>query len=98
LQINSDIDTIDDFLRACNIQRSLDVDIVLELAPQEDGTIDTYYYLADHAKRCIFFLDEFDATYLPIWQEVKGVTSLSHVGRHLVTNDFFTPFIDSLNF
>jgi AAA+ superfamily predicted ATPase len=57
--------------------------MVLELVPQEGGVIDTYYYLVDHTKRCIFFLDEFDASNLPVWQEVKGVTCLSHIGTYL---------------
>ena len=82
LQINSDLDTIEDFLRAHNLIRSQDVDLVLELSPQEDGKIDTYYYLADHRKRCIYFLDEFDASNLSVWQEVPGVTSLSQVGMY----------------
>ena len=56
------------------------MDLVLERLQEEDGSFSTLYYLADHSKRCIFFVDEFDADNLPAWWEVKGMTCPTHLG------------------
>ena len=79
-QINSDIDSIDDYYRAERMIRPSDVDLVLELCPEADGSFSTLYYLADHSKRCIFFVDEFDTVDLPAWNAIKGMTCSTHLG------------------
>ena len=53
--------------------------MALDLNKSEDGTITTDYYYADHERRIIFFLDEFESSNLPAWSQVKGVNSLSHL-------------------
>lgn len=77
--VHSNLDDIDDFLRVHNIQRSPRDDLVLELVKQDDGKIETSYYFANHDTRVIYFLDEFDACNLPVWPEVQGVTSPTHI-------------------
>ena len=81
-QINSDIDAIDDYLRAQNRTRKGQprMDLVLERLQREDGSSYTLYYLADHSKRCIFFVDEFDTAELSSWREIKGMTCPTHLG------------------
>ncbi|KAF8068880.1 hypothetical protein FPV67DRAFT_1448735 [Lyophyllum atratum] len=87
-QIEANIDTIDEFFRVHNIRRSVHVDLVLELL-RVDGQIDTLYYMVDHSKRCIFFVDDFDASDLPIWYELQGVTSPTHV-KHEIETQYWT--------
>ena len=55
-------------------------DIVFDLSFY-DGEIVTDYYCADHDNRIIFYLDEFDPGYLPVWQEIKGIYSVQHIGQ-----------------
>ncbi|KAF9467789.1 hypothetical protein BDZ94DRAFT_1247715 [Collybia nuda] len=81
--IHSNLNDIDDFLRAHNIQRSSGDDLVLELTKQDDGKFATSYYFANHETRTIYFLDEFDASNLPVWPEVQGVTSPTHIKHEI---------------
>ncbi|RDB29917.1 hypothetical protein Hypma_014083 [Hypsizygus marmoreus] len=87
-QIEQDIATIEEFFRAHNLRRSLHVDLALELI-RDGGDINTYYYFADHSKRCIYFVDEFDAAELPIWGEVRGVTSSTHIMHEIETQYWY---------
>ncbi|KAG5635306.1 hypothetical protein H0H81_011766 [Sphagnurus paluster] len=78
-RVLSDIEAIEKFLRVHNIRRSSWIDLVLELEQGDDP--DTLYYLIDHSNRSVFFLDEFDASNLLIWQEVDGVSTPTHVNQ-----------------
>ena len=77
--VNEDIATIEDFLESHGIRLGPTVDLALDLNKSEDGTITTDYYYADHERRIIFFLDEFESSNLPAWSQVPGVNSLSHL-------------------
>ncbi|KAF7428141.1 hypothetical protein PC9H_007361 [Pleurotus ostreatus] len=37
------------------------------------------YYLVDHQNRTVFWLDEFNAAYLPDWRDVPGVMADAHI-------------------
>ncbi|KAH6917962.1 hypothetical protein BKA70DRAFT_1554131 [Coprinopsis sp. MPI-PUGE-AT-0042] len=83
-QVSEDLETIDDFISANRIQLPPNITLALELTRDtETGSITTDYYYADHNRRIIFFLDEYDAGTFKISQEVKGVTSLVHIRHEL---------------
>ena len=77
-RINSDVDSMDDYFRAQGMIRPSNVDLVLEQF-EEDGSFSTFYYLADHSKRCIFFVDDFYVEELPAWREIKGMKCPTHL-------------------
>jgi len=53
----------------------VNVDLVLELVHGE--TVTARYYFVNHENRCLFWLEDFDATV--ILRECSGVTELSHM-------------------
>ncbi|KAG2142103.1 hypothetical protein BD769DRAFT_51438 [Suillus cothurnatus] len=53
----------------------VNVDLVLELVHGE--TVTARYYFVNHENRCLFWLEDFDATVI-LW-ECSGVTELSHM-------------------
>ncbi|GLB42358.1 putative expressed protein [Lyophyllum shimeji] len=87
-QILADIGTIEEFFRVHNMRRAANVDLVLELR-RVDGQIETFYYMVDHSKRCIFFVDEFNASDLPIWDELQGTSSPTHVKHEIETQYWY---------
>jgi hypothetical protein len=71
---------IESFVCSQDLQFSENVDLVLDLTFEENGSYSTGYYYADHQTRSIFFLDEWTAaSMLPVWGEVKGITSRTHL-------------------
>lgn len=90
-QIHSDIDIIESFMCSHNIRRSPQDDLVLEMIRQDDGSIKTSYYFANHSKRCIYFLDEFKASELEAWGEVQGATSPTHISKPFINGNAFDP-------
>lgn len=79
-----------DYLRAVNRTLDEDVHIVFELMPwpedelAEDGSLSHYicnYYLVKHDTRTVFWLDDFDASEIPVWNEVMGVEEPAHVRK-----------------
>ena len=59
-----------------NITLPDDIELALEIVPQDGGPICGYYFV-DHGSRCLFWLDEFDAG--DICSEIKAVISFSHL-------------------
>jgi hypothetical protein len=45
-----------------------------------------YYYMIDHVNRCIFWMNEFDATYM--LSELDGVTSPMHI-RYVIESHYW---------
>ncbi|KAH6905511.1 hypothetical protein BKA70DRAFT_1564806 [Coprinopsis sp. MPI-PUGE-AT-0042] len=83
-QVSEDLETINDFISTNRIQLPPNITLALELTRDaETRSITTDYYYADHDKRTIFFLDEFNASSFKISHEVKGVTSLAHIQHEL---------------
>jgi len=78
------IGQIFDYVRAHNIQLTPDVDLMLDLTPNNEGNIVCGYYLANHTNRSVFWLDQFDANDFPAWREVGGATP-SHLCMCLYT-------------
>lgn len=83
MQLHDHIIKLEDFMRANNLQLDPDVDTVLDFYLSESGKIYWCYYFASHKHRVVFWLDQFDAGALSAWQEVKGVTSASHLGHEI---------------
>jgi hypothetical protein len=59
-----------------DVELPSDIDLVLEIVPQNDGPICGYYFV-EHKSRCLFWLEEFDAE--PLCRPVKAIVSLSHL-------------------
>jgi hypothetical protein len=65
---------------------SSNYDLVLDIVPVEDRMQWAYYY-ACHEKRCLFWLETYDATYM--LSEVYGVKSPAHISAlHLPSRSF----------
>jgi hypothetical protein len=77
--INEFIENINDTLRVEGIEIGLDVELVLEpmLSSKGNEVVCGYYYV-DHGARCLFWLEDFDASY--ILKDVKGAKSPAHIG------------------
>ncbi|KAJ3829533.1 hypothetical protein F5880DRAFT_1521865 [Lentinula raphanica] len=76
------INDFDDFTRSRSIQLTpLRTNIVLSLRsdPDDPNNYACNYYIANHDTRTIFWLDSVDAKTFPVWWEVKGVTSPTHI-------------------
>ncbi|KAJ6564465.1 hypothetical protein B0H19DRAFT_78875 [Mycena capillaripes] len=61
------------------------IDIVLDLLDEQSETIKCGYYLVDHSKRAIFWMDGFEMSQLSSWKRVPGIfsagiVSASHIG------------------
>ena len=52
-----------------------EIDLVLDLYKYDNGKEVVDYYFADHEKRIIVFVHEFQSNYLPLWYEIKGISS-----------------------
>ena len=59
-----------------NIELAPDVELVLEIFPQEENLLCGYYFV-EHSSRCLFWLEDFDAE--EICQKTQVVVSLSHL-------------------
>ena len=82
------INQIFDYVRAHGILLAPDVDLILDLTPNEDGNIVCGYYFASHTNRCVFWLDRFDANAFSAWSEVRGAESPSHLRTRLYSMNF----------
>ncbi|KAJ8517952.1 hypothetical protein ONZ45_g4944 [Pleurotus djamor] len=69
---------------------SLDGSVELVLDYEEEGEYEGTcgYYLVDHQRRSVFWLDEFKTEHLPDWNEVPGVTSQAHI-RHELESQYW---------
>ena len=67
---------IEDLIDKKDFQMPEEIDLVLDLN-EEVGNVD--YYFADHEKRIIVFIHEFPSNDIPHWNEIKGVSSGTHL-------------------
>ncbi len=75
---------MEDYIRAKGINIYSNVDLVFDLIRDpENGNICCGYYFASHDDRSIFWLDDFNTTYLDRCNEVRGVTEQSHIGHEI---------------
>jgi hypothetical protein len=66
---------------------SKNYDLVLDIMVTEDEQISWSYYYACHDKRCLFWLESYDASYMI--SELFGVKSPAHVSAlHLSRSEF----------
>ncbi|KAJ3509547.1 hypothetical protein NMY22_g16256 [Coprinellus aureogranulatus] len=81
-QVMENIAVMEHHVHSNNIPLPRNYTLAMDLTLTEAGTIITDYYYADHDRNIIFFLDDLDASVnLPVWEQVKGVSSLYHI-RH----------------
>ena len=56
--------------------------LAMDLNMQPHGVIYTDYYYADHDRKIVFFLDDVETkTNVPVWSQLKGVTSMAHLSK-----------------
>lgn len=77
-QIKQAVDIIDDFISEHDIQMPKRLDLALDLN-EDNGKQYIDYYFADHELRIVVFLHDFSSDYLPKWNEIKGVSSGTHL-------------------
>ena len=78
-KIKEAIGTIENIIAEKRIQMPKEIDLVLDLNKDDKGKVIVDYYLADHEKRIIVFVEKFPSNYLPHWSEIKGVSSGTHL-------------------
>lgn len=81
----------DDFILSRGIQLSLWANAVFDIRIDQDDP-ERYtcgYYIADHTTRTVFWLDTVEADSFPVWWEVKGVTSPTHIGKTFTPSSMF---------
>ncbi|KAG7091400.1 hypothetical protein E1B28_010437 [Marasmius oreades] len=83
------INEFDKYTRIRNIVLTPNMNVVFDMFyDSEDGTCPCRYYIVDHTTRSVFWLDKFDADQLQVWEEVKGVTELTHI-RHAIESQYW---------
>ncbi|RXW15951.1 hypothetical protein EST38_g9904 [Candolleomyces aberdarensis] len=83
-QITDDIATLESFIRANNLRMPESYTLAMDLNMQPRGVIYTDYYYADHDRKIVFFLDDVETqTNLPVWSQLKGVTSMAHLKHEI---------------
>lgn len=82
-RVISCINDFENFIRTRSIQLSDRVNVVFSIRQNVDDPAKYAcdYYMVDHSTHLVFWLDRFDAAWLPGWPEVRGVNSLMHIGR-----------------
>ncbi|KAG7091401.1 hypothetical protein E1B28_010438 [Marasmius oreades] len=83
------INEFDEYTRLRNIVLTPNMNVVFDMFyDSEDDTCPCRYYIVDHTTRSVFWLDKFDADQLQVWEEVKGVTELTHI-RHAIESQYW---------
>ncbi|KAJ2925936.1 hypothetical protein H1R20_g11162, partial [Candolleomyces eurysporus] len=83
-KITSDVATLEDFIRARNLRMPEHYTLAMDLNMKPHGAIYTDYYYADHDRKIVFFLDDIETdTSLPVWSQLKGVTSMAHLKHEI---------------
>ena len=90
--VMSCIDDFQDFCRGRSINLPNNSNTVFQLCSKEDDPNEytCEYYIADHNTRSVFWLDVFEASWVPTWSMVKGVTNAGHVGKWFCCTGMFT--------
>jgi hypothetical protein len=70
---------LDKMARDEGVTLSSDIELVLEIIPQEDDPICGYYFV-EHSSRCLFWLEDYDAEQICA-PEIRVVVSLSHLRK-----------------
>ncbi|KAJ7359247.1 hypothetical protein DFH08DRAFT_686330, partial [Mycena albidolilacea] len=81
--IHENIHKVHDFLRVHSVHLEPGVDLVLDEYVYADGSKGCQYYFVNHQGRCVFWIDNGDSDLFPVTQEVKGMTSASHIRHEL---------------
>ncbi|KAJ3853643.1 hypothetical protein EV368DRAFT_13979, partial [Lentinula lateritia] len=81
------INDFDDFICSRSIHLSSQANTVFDIRidPDDPERYTCGYYIADHTTRTVFWLDTVEADTFPVWWEVKGVTSPTHIEHAVVS-------------
>ncbi|KAE9407933.1 hypothetical protein BT96DRAFT_55301 [Gymnopus androsaceus JB14] len=88
-RVLSCINDFEDFIRARSIQLSERANVVFSINDDDPAKYICDYYVADHTTRSVFWLDTFNASWLPYWSETKGVSSLAHIEHAVVAQYWY---------
>ena len=69
---------IEDFIVEKGFRMPANIDLVLDLN-EVDGKEVVDYYFADHERRIVIYVETFPSNCLPHWNEIKGVSSGTHL-------------------
>jgi hypothetical protein len=72
---------LNDHVREGLLSPGPDIELVLELMECPDGDTKCGYYFVDNTARCLFWVEEFDASFMCHY---VPVVSLSHLGKVLM--------------
>ncbi|KAF7361073.1 hypothetical protein MSAN_01138200 [Mycena sanguinolenta] len=81
--INENIRTVNDFVRAHNVDLPPGVDLVLHESIFADESKGCLYYFVNHLNRCVFWIDNVGSELFLVTPEVRGMTSPSHCRHEL---------------
>ncbi|KAJ3766079.1 hypothetical protein FB446DRAFT_827738 [Lentinula raphanica] len=82
------INDFDDFTRSRSIPLTpprINTVLSLRIDPDDPDNYTCEYYIANHDTRTVFWLDSVDAKTFPVWWQVKGVTSPTHIEHAIVS-------------
>ncbi|RXW15956.1 hypothetical protein EST38_g9901 [Candolleomyces aberdarensis] len=89
-KITSDIATLEGVIHSANFKMPEHYTLAMDLNMQSNGSIYTDYYYADHDRKIVFFLEEVEAqTNIPVWWQLKGVTSMAHLKHEIEAQYWF---------
>jgi len=84
-RVNDDVDIIHNHISKYRLDLPRSYDVVLDLTYSDSGRdekdIVTRYYCADHDTGVIFYLHDFNASKLDVWNEIAGIYSVQHIGK-----------------
>ena len=64
--------------------------LVIQLE-EKFGKRELLYYFVNHGSRVVFWVDEFETTKLSAFDDLQGVTAVSHIGESLEALSTFLP-------
>ncbi|KAF7361078.1 hypothetical protein MSAN_01138800 [Mycena sanguinolenta] len=81
--INDNIRTVNDFVRAHNVDLPPGVDLVLHESIFADEIKGCLYYFVNHLNRCVFWIDNVGSELFLVTPDVRDMTSPSHCRHEL---------------
>ncbi|KAJ7155007.1 hypothetical protein C8R46DRAFT_1116799 [Mycena filopes] len=88
LFIDTQMDSIFEFLRTRSIGLQPDVDLVLEEYTYSDGSSGCQYYFVDHDAQSVFWFDEVASDEFSVIRNLNGVKSATHI-RDILQKEYW---------
>ncbi|KAG1892878.1 uncharacterized protein F5891DRAFT_1068603 [Suillus fuscotomentosus] len=84
------VDALDELAQTQSVNLGDDnVDLVVQLAQNEEGEVSCYYYFVDHTDRILFWLHDRDQATDDIFSGLQGVMDSSHI-RYSLESEYWT--------